>query len=90
MDKTEEQIDTPTEIRHLLRTTKTFLELAIMSRAPVALVNRLARASGLLDAITQLPAEASPAREMTAELLVEATAATELWRAWEQTRTPSA
>jgi hypothetical protein len=38
--------DKPTEIRHLLRTVKTSLELAIMARAPSDLVNRLGRVPG--------------------------------------------
>ena len=38
-------VDAATELRHLLRTVKTSLELAIMARAPNDLVNRLARVS---------------------------------------------
>ena len=79
-----------TEIRHLLRTVKTSLELAIMARAPVEMVYRLARVSGLLDAVAQLPPEARQVRDLTASLVLEGRAATELWRAWEKTRTPAA
>jgi len=83
-------LDTPTELRHLLRTVKTSLEVAIVARAPSDLVNRLARVSGLLDAVSQLAADEGPAREMTASLLADAVSAVELWRVWERARTPIA
>jgi len=83
-------LDKPTEVRHLLRTAKTSLELAIVARAPTDLVNRLARVSGLLDAVSQLPFEEGPARDMTAGLIADALSAVELWRVWEKARTPSA
>lgn len=84
------ELDKPTELRHLLRTVKTSLELAVMARAPSDLVNRLARVSGLLDAVSQLPADEGPARDMTVSLLADALSAIELWRVWERARTPTA
>jgi hypothetical protein len=86
----EQSVDKPTEIRHLLRTVKTSLELAIVARAPADLVNRLARVSGLLDAVSQLPFQGGPARDMTAGLIADALSAVELWRVWEKSRTPAA
>ena len=83
-------LDAPSEMRHLLRTVKTSVELAIMARAPSDLVNRLARASGLLDALSQLPTDEGPARDMTAAVLADALSAVELWRVWENARTPIA
>lgn len=82
-------LDAATELRHLLRTVETSLELAIMARAPNELVNRLARVSGLLGALSQLPEE-GPARELTAPTLADALSAVELWRVWERARTPVA
>jgi hypothetical protein len=84
------EVDTATEMRHLLRTVKTSLELAIMARAPYDLVNRLARVSGLLDALSQLPTAEGPARDMTVTVLADALSAIELWRVWERARTPVA
>lgn len=84
-----QQLDAATELRHLLRTVKTSLELAIMARAPYDLVSRLARVSGLLDALSQLPEE-GPARELTPPALADALSAVELWRVWERARTPIA
>lgn len=86
----ELSLDKPTEIRHLLRDVKTSLELAIVARAPSDLVNRLARVAGLLDAVSQLPFGAGPARDMTADLIADALSAVELWRVWEKSRTPAA
>ena len=90
MAESDGRLDKPTEIRHLLRTVKTSVELAIMARAPSDLVNRLARVSGLLDAVSQLPTDQGPAPDMTTGLLVDALSAMELWRAWERAHTPSA
>jgi len=83
-------LDAASELRHLLRTVKTSLELAIMARAPHDLVNRLARASGLLDAMTQLPTDEGPARDLAPVALADALSAVELWRVWEKARTPVA
>jgi hypothetical protein len=74
-------------MRHLLRTVKTSLELAIVARAPTDLVNRLARVSGLLDAVSQLSDDEGPAPDTTAALLADAVSAVELWRVWEKART---
>jgi hypothetical protein len=83
-------MDRPTEIRHLLRTVKNSLELAIMARAPSDLVNRLARVAGLLDAVSQLPTAEGPAGEITPALLADALSAIEIWQIWEKARAPSA
>jgi hypothetical protein len=53
--ESESRIDKSTEIRHLLRTVKTALELAVVARAPPDLLSRLARPAGLLEAVSQLP-----------------------------------
>ena len=89
-DSAGSQLDMSTELRHLLRDVKTSLELAIVARAPEDLVNRLARVSGLLDAVSQLPADEGPAREMAATLFADAVSAVELWRVWEKARAPVA
>jgi hypothetical protein len=82
-------MDTQSEMRHLLRTVKTSLELAIVARAPVDLLNRLARVSGLLDAVGQLPIE-GPAQALTASLIADGLAAVDAWQKWHQARTPAA
>ena len=88
-DSEGNHLDAASELRHLLRSVKTSLELAIMARAPTDLVNRLARVSGLLDALSQLPEE-GPVRDLMAPALADALSAVELWRVWERARTPVA
>jgi|GEM_PF-5847692 len=90
MAETEVHLDKLSEMRHLLRAAKTSTELAILARAPTELVNRLARVSGLLDAVSQLEIESGPARELTPSLIADALAALESWRTWERARSPSA
>jgi hypothetical protein len=90
MRETEERIDRQTEMRHLLRSVKTSLELAIVARAPADLLNRLGRVSGLLDAVSQLPFHEGPAQVMTAELIVDGLAAIDAWQKWQLARTPAA
>ena len=90
MSETKADVNKSTEIRHLLRTVKTSLELAIVARAPVDLINQLGRTSGLLDAVSQLPLDGGPAQAMTVGLVNDARAAVDTWKRWEKRRTPAA
>jgi hypothetical protein len=90
MQEPEGRIDKQTEIRHLLRTVKTSLELAIVGLAPSDLLNRLGRVAGLLDAVSQLPTDEGPARALTAGLIADGVAAVDAWEKWHRSRTPVA
>ena len=90
MSEFEGDVNKSTELRHLLRTVRTALELAIVARAPVDLINQLARTSGLLDAVSQLPLDGGPAQAMTVGLINDARAAVDTWKRWEKGRTPVA
>jgi hypothetical protein len=90
MQEHEGRLDKQTEIRHLLRTVKTSLELAIVARAPTELLNRLGRVAGLLDAIGQLPTDEGPAQSLTAGLIADGLAAVDAWDKWHRARTPTA
>ena len=90
MQEPEGQIDKQTEVRHLLRSVKTSLELAIVARAPSDLLNRLGRVAGLLDAISQLPTDDGPAQALTADLIADGLAAVDAWDKWHRSRTPTA
>ena len=83
-------VDQPMEIRHLLRTLKTALELALVARVPVDLLHSLARAAGLLDAVSQLPAETPAVEALIPGLLTDARAALERWDRWTKRRAPAA
>ena len=88
--ESDTRIDKSTEIRHLLRSVKTALELAVVAQAPVDLLNRLARPAGLLEAVSQLPVGGTPAEALVPELLIEARSAVDRWEAWNRLRGPSA
>jgi len=82
--------DTPMEIRHLLRTLKTALELALVARVPVDLLNSLARPAGLLGAVTELPVDTPAVEALIPVLLSDARAALERWDRWTKRRAPPA
>lgn len=86
----ENRIDKSTEIRHLLRTVNTALELAVVARAPRELLNRLARPAGLLQAVSQLPVDDPQTQALLPDLLTEARSAVDRWEAWQKVRAPSA
>jgi hypothetical protein len=90
MSEREDHIDKQTELRHLLRTVKTSLELAIIARAPADLLNRLGRVAGLLDAVSQLPTEEGPAQAMIAGLIADGLGSVDAWSKWQRSHTPSA
>jgi hypothetical protein len=69
---------------------KTALELAIVARAPIDLINRLARPAGLLEATSQLPIDGGPVDALLPELLIEARSAVDRWEAWLRLRGPAA
>ena len=90
MQEREGQIDKQTEIRHLLRTVKTSLELAIFARAPTDLLNRLGRVAGLLEAVSQLPVDEGQAQALTGGLIADGVAAVDAWNKWQRSHTPAA
>jgi hypothetical protein len=72
------------ELRHLAREVKTALELALAALATSDLVDRLAIAAGLLDAITDMALDEAatiPLVTRTVERANEALAAWQRWRA---------
>lgn len=76
------------ERRHLRREVRTALELAIVALAPTKLVEQLAIAAGLLEAIEELPRDAAPVRELADSLAGRATQALDGWQEWRATRIP--
>ena len=90
MQEPKGRLDKQTQIRHLLRTVKTSLELAIVALAPSDLLNRLGRVAGLLEAVSQLPTDEGPARALIPGLLADGLAAADAWDEWHRSRTPAA
>ncbi len=68
---------------HLRREVKTALELAVASMSPTELVDRLAVAAGLLEALCEFPPDAAPVIATTPRAVAIADEALAAWRAWE-------
>lgn len=76
------------ERRHLRREVRTALELAIVALAPTAIVEQLAIAAGLLEAIEELPTDTLPVQDVTGSIVRRAVAALERWNEWRPNRIP--
>ena len=68
---------------HLRREVKTALELAVASMGPTEIVDRLAVAAGLLEALAEFPSDAAPVVATTPRAVAIADEALATWRAWE-------
>ncbi len=71
------------ELRHLGREVKTALELAIVALCPSELVDRLALAAGLLDAIAELPLDSPAVAALVPGVGTRARAALKDWSRWQ-------
>lgn len=72
------------ELRHLGRDVKTALELAIVALCPSELVDRLAMAAGLLDAIAELPLDSPAVAALVPGLETRARTALDDWNRWRE------
>jgi hypothetical protein len=70
------------ELVHLQREVKTALELAVVDLAPAPLVDRLALAAGLLEAISELPTDAAPVVALVPRTVGRAREALKEWQHW--------
>jgi hypothetical protein len=71
---------------HLRREVKTALELAIAALAPVQIVDSLATAAGLLEALGEFPPDAPPVLAHVPRTLELSTKSLEGWTKWEATQ----
>jgi hypothetical protein len=74
------------DLSHLRREARTALELAIVEFAPTELIERLALATGLLEALAELPPDSDPAMALGPSTAERARAGLEMWRDWSVTR----
>ena len=72
------------DLSHIRRETRTALELAVVGLAPSDLVDRLAWAAGLLEAIVELPPDSAPVLALLPRLAVRARSALAEWNAWQE------
>jgi hypothetical protein len=78
------------ELTHLVREVKTSLELAIAAQAPSDLVDRLAIAAGLLEAITDMALDEAVTIPLVARTTERASQALVAWRRWHSDHPPKA
>src|SRR5512138_3003707 len=71
-------------LSHLRRETRTALELAVVALAPSELLERLAAAAGLLEALIELPANSPPALALMPGLVERTRAALDAWQLWQR------
>jgi hypothetical protein len=76
------------ELVHLRREVRTALELAIVALAPADLIERLAAAAGLLEAVVELPLDAPPVSALAPKTTANAREALEAWNAWHRRHMP--
>ncbi|HEY6039729.1 MAG TPA: hypothetical protein VIV58_35855 [Kofleriaceae bacterium] len=86
MASNPEEPTTRLDLSHLRREARTALELAIVELAPNDLIDRLALATGLLEALAELPANSEQAIALGPPTADRARVALKLWRDWSITR----
>jgi hypothetical protein len=74
--------DSQMDLSHLRREARTALELAVVTLAPSALVDRLATAAGLLEALVELPVDSAPVVAIVPRVVTSARSALEDWQKW--------
>jgi hypothetical protein len=77
-----DQADARMDLSHLRRESRTALELAVVAMAPSELVDRLAAAAGLLEALVELPTDSAPVIALVPKLVTRTRSALEDWRRW--------
>lgn len=79
---------TQMDINHLRREARTALELAIVALAPTDSVDRLAAVAGIIEAMSELPADCPPAVTLLPNTAARAKSALEDWHQWEKKHLP--
>lgn len=74
--------DARMDVSHLRRDARTALELAVVALAPWDIINRLASAAGLLEALGELPEDSAPAIALTPKVLARSKTALQDWQNW--------
>ena len=70
------------DLSHLRRESRTALELAVVAMAPSHLVDRLATAAGLLEALVELPTDSAPVIAIVPRVVTAGRSALEDWKKW--------
>lgn len=75
---------TPLDLSHLRREARAALELAVVALAPAPLVDRLAAAAGLLEALVELPANSPPVTALIPRVQSQSKKALDEWQRWHE------
>ena len=78
-----ERAERSLDLSHLRRDARTALELAVVALAPTELIDRLAAAAGLLEALAELPTDSAPVIALLPALVVRTRGALEDWQKWQ-------
>jgi hypothetical protein len=78
------------QLNHLQREVKTALELALVALAPTALLDQLAIAAGMLDALRDLELADATRFPLVARIRERADRALADWRSWQAQHPPKA
>jgi hypothetical protein len=76
------EVETPLDLSHLRRETRTALELAVVALAPPSVIDGLAVVAGLLEALGELPAGSPPVVALLPEVSRRGRSALAVWTAW--------
>ena len=76
--------DARLELTHQRRDARTALELAVVALAPWSVIQRLATAAGLLEALSELPPDSPPALALVPKAAALAKDALDQWNKWEK------
>jgi hypothetical protein len=71
------------DISHSRREVRTALELAVVTLAPAELVDRLAAAAGLLEALGELPTDSAPVIALVPSVEIRTKKALDDWQKWQ-------
>jgi hypothetical protein len=79
---TEVEAESQLDLSHLRCESRTALELAVVAMAPSDLVDRLAAAAGLLEALVELPTDSAPVVAIVPRVVTRARSTLEDWQKW--------
>ena len=71
------------DLNHYRREVRTALELSIVALAPSDLIDRLASAAGLLEALIELPPDSPPVLALVPRLVLRIKSSLSDWQAWQ-------
>lgn len=71
------------DLNHLRREIRTALELSVVAMAPSELIDGLAVAAGLLEALIELPSNSPPVIALVPQLVARARSSLSNWQRWQ-------